>query len=608
MSISLNTYTAGETNYIAMMNADNMALKAAIEALQAQIAGAISVSANNMPKGLQYIYDRKGIIGKRSYKPVPGVLTAPNYNMTVAVGGFWDGSTLAFQDTASTVSMDGKSTATYHLDVDTSGSITVNLVASGRTIWQFDYDSGTHTVSDVALYSGIAILFDGIDYADALNSGQFSLNFESLADRLEEIEARLVEMGTFYAEDADSHSGLDFYYKAGKVRNDNVIWETSAGYVTLDDDTTNFVEVNPADGVVSSNTVGFTSTYIPLHKVVTASGAIDTVADRRTWSAAGGGGGGGHTQNTDTGTTANTFKLNMDEVGAPSEDCKLEVERGTAANVALKWNETENKWQFTNDGANYQDIFDQAAQLAVQEFTKYVGFENPQLVLEEFSRDPSADYEMLDLSSYITAPNGLQGVVLRVFFWDDTPAGDVYVAFRTSGGLPPTIPYSVWSDHYGSAILIIPISSEIEVEYYVAGSGAGSANLKVYLWGYMEKVTGVGTVHKETVYEGIEVAAESSTAVDISGCCNRGLAHYLKVTETGGSMTGNYDIELYADDAFTILLYMATGIDPAIDYEDWLPFWLRDVDSSSELHLKISNNDSVNAGVFDVEIHYEMFS
>jgi hypothetical protein len=29
----------------------------------------------------------------------------------------------------------------------------------------------------------------------------------------------------------------------------------------------------------------------------------------------------------------------------PTQDCKLEVKRGDETNVAIKWNETENKWQ-----------------------------------------------------------------------------------------------------------------------------------------------------------------------------------------------------------------------------------------------------------------------
>jgi len=36
--------------------------------------------------------------------------------------------------------------------------------------------------------------------------------------------------------------------------------------------------------------------------------------------------------------------LNSDETGTPSQDAGIEVERGTAANVVFKWNETDDKW------------------------------------------------------------------------------------------------------------------------------------------------------------------------------------------------------------------------------------------------------------------------
>ena len=42
--------------------------------------------------------------------------------------------------------------------------------------------------------------------------------------------------------------------------------------------------------------------------------------------------------------------------GSPTTNGGIEVERGTAANVAIRWNETSDKWQFTNDGSNYSDI------------------------------------------------------------------------------------------------------------------------------------------------------------------------------------------------------------------------------------------------------------
>ena len=64
-------------------------------------------------------------------------------------------------------------------------------------------------------------------------------------------------------------------------------------------------------------------------------------------------------------TTLNTANLNVEdnfimlnsgETGSPTLNAGIEVERGTSTNVLISWNETTDKWQFTNDGSTYNDI------------------------------------------------------------------------------------------------------------------------------------------------------------------------------------------------------------------------------------------------------------
>jgi uncharacterized protein YcfJ len=52
----------------------------------------------------------------------------------------------------------------------------------------------------------------------------------------------------------------------------------------------------------------------------------------------------------------NILVLNSNVTGAPILDAGIEVERGTSTNVQILWNETSNKWQFTNDGITYLDL------------------------------------------------------------------------------------------------------------------------------------------------------------------------------------------------------------------------------------------------------------
>lgn len=52
----------------------------------------------------------------------------------------------------------------------------------------------------------------------------------------------------------------------------------------------------------------------------------------------------------------NIIVLNNNVTETPSENAGIEVERGSLTNVAILWNETTDKWQFTNDGITYEDI------------------------------------------------------------------------------------------------------------------------------------------------------------------------------------------------------------------------------------------------------------
>jgi hypothetical protein len=63
--------------------------------------------------------------------------------------------------------------------------------------------------------------------------------------------------------------------------------------------------------------------------------------------------------------TLNTANLNVEDnfillnsgvTSSPTLNAGLEVERGTSTNVAIRWNETSDKWEFTVDGTNYTEL------------------------------------------------------------------------------------------------------------------------------------------------------------------------------------------------------------------------------------------------------------
>lgn len=52
----------------------------------------------------------------------------------------------------------------------------------------------------------------------------------------------------------------------------------------------------------------------------------------------------------------NIVVLNSNVTGTPAANAGLEVERGTSDNVQIRWNESIDKWQLTNDGTAYVNI------------------------------------------------------------------------------------------------------------------------------------------------------------------------------------------------------------------------------------------------------------
>lgn len=57
------------------------------------------------------------------------------------------------------------------------------------------------------------------------------------------------------------------------------------------------------------------------------------------------------------GTTSTTFTLNEDATGTTTADGEIIIERGSATNVAIRWYETTDNWQYTNDGAVWYNLF-----------------------------------------------------------------------------------------------------------------------------------------------------------------------------------------------------------------------------------------------------------
>jgi len=140
---------------------------------------------------------------------------------------------------------------------------------------------------------------------------------------------------------------------------------------TTGEGTTHTLSIGQAVGTTDNVTfAGVTADAVRIG--VTAAGEIDTTTGNLTIDSAGG------TVTIDdnltvtgdltvsgTTTSINTATLNVadnivvlnnDVTGSPTENAGIEVERGTSANVLVRWNETNDKWEATNDGTNYGNL------------------------------------------------------------------------------------------------------------------------------------------------------------------------------------------------------------------------------------------------------------
>lgn len=183
--IALNRFAAGITDYIAKHNENADTLEGAVNAIFSLLGGQIGTSFD-VPNGLQWIFDRAGIIGQGSYAFNAG----SGSSLSVAAGAFWTGQKFYSKSAPSVLSLSGFVAGTYYLTLDASGNPLISATPDNTTSRQFAWD-GSNTISSVALYAGVAILFSGADYAAMLTSLTRAKNFTTVAERLEEIEVLL---------------------------------------------------------------------------------------------------------------------------------------------------------------------------------------------------------------------------------------------------------------------------------------------------------------------------------------------------------------------------------------------------------------------------------
>ena len=183
------------------------------------------------------------------------------------------------------------------------------------------------------------------------------------------------------------------------------------------------------------------------------------------------------TVNTETVLIAdNIITLNSNETSTPTENAGIEVERGTSTNVQIRWNETTDKWQFTNDGSAYVDLGAGGATVSASapatgdagslwldsiNLDLYVRYDDNWVQLT--GEDPVVE-DLNDLSDVnVPSPNVNDVLVYDGTYWTSASAsGGASIEVSASAPATPT-EGALWFDSNTAATYIYYDSSWVEI-------------------------------------------------------------------------------------------------------------------------------------------------
>ena len=172
--------------------------------------------------------------------------------------------------------------------------------------------------------------------------------------------------------------------------------------------------------------------------------------------------------------------LNADFTGAvPTENAGIEIERGTEANTALRWNEGLDRWQFTNDGTTYYNM------PITSEFTMYdlavaAGGTNDAIIRITGSNGDVNDITVSGSSGILVTDNGSNLIVVS---HEDTSSAVNTVSTNTLGVVIQSFTGLV--DTYGHITGLGLQTTDLDVLYprtgqvtldYITTNGSGTAN------------------------------------------------------------------------------------------------------------------------------------
>jgi hypothetical protein len=162
----------------------------------------------------------------------------------------------------------------------------------------------------------------------------------------------------------------------------------------------------------------------------------------------------------------NTIVLNSNVTGVPTENAGIEIERGDLSNVSIRWNESNDYWEYTTDGTIYRALGGGAVQYAPGD----PSFTDPNILTGTVWVESDVTGSAINVNDYLTKVDASATYLTQV------GASSTYVDFTDTrlvkyGSTQPSSPDTgtVWID---STNITSPITKVYNGTTWIIASGA----------------------------------------------------------------------------------------------------------------------------------------